>query len=134
MISSFFVGIVFAVAHHVYYMRLNDALVGSAARQQWPIRYASMYLFSTSNMSKPLRFGTAFAFLVKTCFTTATGTAYVQWAWRRCRQKAVTIGAIDAAFAVDKNIFLLFRLDFLSDFPIAVVLAILLWYVLIIQT
>ncbi|KAF2490821.1 hypothetical protein BU16DRAFT_585187 [Lophium mytilinum] len=110
MVGSFCAGIVFAVGHHVYYKSLDNTVVGSAARQQWPIR-----------------FGTAFAFFVKTCLTTATGTAYVQWAWRRCRQKAVTIDAINRAFAVDKNIFLFLNLNFLSEFPIAVVVAILLW-------
>jgi hypothetical protein len=80
-------------------------------------------------MFKPLRFGTVFAFIVKTCLATATGTAYVQWVWTRCRQQAVTIGAIDAAFAVDKKILLLFQWDFLSEFPIPFVLAIILWYV-----
>ena len=97
-----------------------------------PVRNKS--LFSASFLPNHSRFGTAFAFLVKTSLTTATGTAYVQWAWRRCRQKTVTIGAIDSAFAVDKNIFLFLDRDFLCDFQIPVAIAIILWYVYISYT
>lgn len=77
-----------------------------------------------------LRFGTAFAFLVKTSLATATGTAYIQWAWRKCRQKAVTIGAVDAAFAADKKMLLLLQWDFLREFPIPFALALLLWLII----
>ena len=133
MISAFFAGVAFAVSHHVYYMKLNNQPVGSATRQQWPLRHVSVPCVSASFSDHP-RFGTAFAFLVKTCLTAATGTAYVQWVWRRCRQKAVAIGAIDSAFAVEKNIFLFWNWDFLSDFQIPVVIAIILWYVVTFQS
>lgn len=46
MISSFVAGVAFAVAHHIYYAKLNNTLVGSAARQQWPLRYAASPLLS----------------------------------------------------------------------------------------
>jgi hypothetical protein len=42
MISSFFGAIVFAVAHHLYYEKLNNTLVGSTEKQQWSIRYTSI--------------------------------------------------------------------------------------------
>ncbi|KAF2114839.1 hypothetical protein BDV96DRAFT_86392 [Lophiotrema nucula] len=110
MLCSFTAGIVLAVGHHLYYARLNDSLVGSAARQQWP-----------------LRFGTAFAFLVQICYANATGIAYVQWVWRRCRQQAIQIGTIDAAFAVDRNIFMFLKPGFVLKFPIAAGLALIFW-------
>jgi hypothetical protein len=110
MTSSFFAAIVFAIAHHLYYAKLNNTLVGPTTKQQWPIR-----------------FGTAFAFLVKASLTTATGTAYIQWVWRICRQQPVTIGAVDSAFAVDRNPFLLLNWGFISDFQLPVLLAAILW-------
>lgn len=39
MAISLVSGIVFAVAHHFYYLWLNDKIVGSASRQQWSLRY-----------------------------------------------------------------------------------------------
>lgn len=39
MATLFIVGVVLAVAHHVYYTNLNETTVGSTARQQWPIIY-----------------------------------------------------------------------------------------------
>ena len=62
------------------------------------------------------------------CLANATGTAYIQWVWRRCRQQAIRIGAIDAAFSVDRNIFMLFVPGFVLVFPIAAGLVIILWY------
>jgi hypothetical protein len=126
MIGSFVVGIILAVAHHVYYTTLNNTRVGSAARQQWPIRYVCEYLLLSH--AKYLRFGTAFAFLFKTCLANATGIAYIQWVWRRCRQRAIRIDAIDNAFAADRNIFTLLDPAFVSKFPLAAGLMMILWY------
>ncbi|KAM3069612.1 hypothetical protein ACMFMF_008826 [Clarireedia jacksonii] len=110
MIASFSAGIIFAIAHHVYYKALDSQLAGSAARQQWP-----------------LRFGTTFAFLVKVCLTTATGIAYVQGIWTIFRQRAVTIEAIDAAFAANTNVFKFSNWGFLSNFKIPVAIGVILW-------
>lgn len=126
MISSFIAGVILAAAHHVYYARLNNTLVGSAARQQWPIRYTSRDLVLLC--TKYLRFGTAFAFLSKTCLANATGIAYIQWVWRQCTQQAIQIRAIDAAFAVEQNIFMLFHPEFALKLPFAAGLMVIFWY------
>jgi hypothetical protein len=74
------------------------------------------------------RFGTTFAFLFHTCLANATGVAYIQWVWRRCRQRAVKINAIDKAFAADRNVFMLLNSAFVSNFPLATVLIVIFWY------
>jgi hypothetical protein len=50
-------GILLALGHHLYYDSLNGITAGSASRQQWPIR-----------------FGTAFAYLVTSCLNAAVGS------------------------------------------------------------
>jgi len=46
MVGYFLAGISFAVLHHVYYQNLDDTLIGSTQRQQWPIRYEDTPLSS----------------------------------------------------------------------------------------
>jgi len=41
MVSSFVAGLIFAAVHHVYHTKLDNTVVGSATRQQWPIRYTT---------------------------------------------------------------------------------------------
>ncbi|PVH94820.1 hypothetical protein DM02DRAFT_675910 [Periconia macrospinosa] len=111
VISSFIGGVLFAIAHHLYYSKLNDQVVGSPARQQWSIR-----------------FGSAFAFLTQVCLAHAAGAACIEWIWRRCFQQATQIAVVDAAFAVDRNIFTLLDMRFVSRFPVATALAIVFWF------
>ena len=75
------------------------------------------------------RFGTGLAFLVQACLVKATGIAYVQWVWRRCHQKPIQIGSIDAAFGISQDIFMFLKSGFISGFPIPAVLAIIFWYI-----
>jgi hypothetical protein len=85
------------------------------------------YLRSSFCTNTHLRFGTAFAFLVQVCFANTAGTACVQWVWRRCSQQALSINRIDAAFAVDRNMFMLLIPKFVSKFPGAAGLALIFW-------
>lgn len=112
MVGSFVLGIVFAGSHHAYCTGLDDTIVGSAARQQWPIR-----------------FGTAFALLTQVCLSNATTTAYIQWVWRRCRERGIQIRAIDAAFAVDRNILMFCHPSFPTEFRVVTLLAVIFRYV-----
>ena len=76
------------------------------------------------------RLGTGFAFLTQICLAHAATVAYIQWVWRRCRQQTTQIALIDAAFAVDRNIFMLLNLRFISNFPVAAALIMVFWYVI----
>jgi uncharacterized membrane protein len=128
MIGSFLAGLALAVAHHVHYTKLDGTLVGSAARQQWPIRHVNQH--KTLNLSTYcLRFGTAFAFFFKACLANAIGIAYIQLVWRKCRQQSTAMSTIDAAFSADRNVSVLLRVDYIRRFPIASGLIAILWYV-----
>ena len=74
------------------------------------------------------RLGTALAFLVQACLVKATGIAYVQWVWRRCRQKPIQIGSIDAAFGISQDVFMFLKPGFVLGFPIPAGLALIFWY------
>ena len=75
------------------------------------------------------RFRLALAFLTKACLVNATTTAYVQCIWWRCRERAVRIGALDAAFAVDRNVLMFFKSRYPFEFRLITILAIVFWYV-----
>lgn len=76
-------GILLALGHHLYYASLNGTTAGSASRQQWPIR-----------------FGTAFAYLVTSCLNAAVGLAFTQQLWRSVRQKWFSIASLDKMFGI----------------------------------
>lgn len=76
-------GILLALGHHLYYASLNGTTAGSASRQQWPIR-----------------FGTAFAYLVTSCLNAAVGLAFTQQLWRSVRQKSFSIASLDKMFGI----------------------------------
>ncbi|CAI6331975.1 unnamed protein product [Periconia digitata] len=110
MVGFFLGGVLFAGSHHFYYRKLDDTLVGSAGRQQWPIRI-----------------GTALAFLVQSCLAAAASTAYTQWVWRKCRQQAIKIGTIDIAFDISHNVFDFLKISFAREFGLVTLLAIAFW-------
>jgi hypothetical protein len=67
-------GLAFALSHHFYYASMNGSTAGDAAKQAWPIR-----------------FGTAFAFLVVSCLQAATASALAQYIWTVVRRKPLKI-------------------------------------------
>jgi hypothetical protein len=73
--TMLFSGLILALGHHLYYLSLNGTLAGDAAKQAWPIR-----------------FGTAFAFLVTSCLQAVTTTAIGQHFWSIVRRKSLTLG------------------------------------------
>ncbi|PMD39349.1 hypothetical protein L207DRAFT_491356 [Hyaloscypha variabilis F] len=79
-------GLAFALSHHFYYVSMNGQTAGDAAKQAWPIR-----------------FGTAFAFLVVACLHAATASAFVQYTWTIVRQEALKISSLDKLFGLTGN-------------------------------
>jgi hypothetical protein len=75
-----FGGLILALGHHFYYLSLNGTRAGDAAKQAWPIR-----------------FGTAFAFLVTSCLQACTATAIGQHVWSIVRRKSLTSGTWNIA-------------------------------------
>jgi hypothetical protein len=74
IIAVLLCGLAFALSHHFYYASMNGSTAGDAAKQAWPIR-----------------FGTAFAFLVVSCLQAATASALAQYIWTVVRRKPLKI-------------------------------------------
>jgi hypothetical protein len=74
IIATLLCGFALALAHHFYYNSMSGSTAGDAAKQAWPIR-----------------FGTAFAFLVIACLRAATASALGQYAWTIVRRRPLKI-------------------------------------------
>ena len=110
MIGVFIAGVLFAVGHHLYYQHYNNQVVKGENQQQWINRI-----------------GTGFAFLVKTCFAIATGTAYVQQFWLTLRSKATRVDRIDAMFTVLQDPTSFWNIKLWLGNPFLTVLAVVTW-------
>ena len=86
MVGGLLLGLLLALAHHLFYQSLNGHIVGSDEQQQWNVRI-----------------GTGLSFVVKTCFTAAAGIAYTQLLWHQLKSHPVTIDGADALFGVISN-------------------------------
>ena len=103
-------GILLAVRHYLYYASLNGSAAGSASRQQWPIR-----------------FGTAFAYLVTSCLNAAVGLAFTQQLWRSVRQKPFSIDSLDKMFGITTDPTSFWSWQVLSRAKIVYFLALIAW-------
>lgn len=72
-----FLALLLALGHHFYYLSLHDTKSGNAAKQAWPIR-----------------FGTAFAFLITSCLHAGTAAAAGQYVWTVVKRKPLSIGKL----------------------------------------
>jgi hypothetical protein len=103
-------GILLAVGHHLYYASLEGSTTGSASRQQWPIR-----------------FGTAFAYLITTCLNAAVGLAFTQQLWRSVRQKSFSVNSIDKIFGITTDPTGFWSLEVLGKAKIVSLIALTAW-------
>lgn len=106
-------GIGFCVAHALYYKSLDGTQVQTTWNQQ---EWAS-------------RFGNAFAFLAKTCFTGGIAVGYTQHIWTTFRKKSLTIEDIDAIFSATSDLTSFWWSDMWTRAKFATFLAILTWFV-----
>jgi hypothetical protein len=67
-------GLLLSLGHHFYYQALSGHTAGDAAKQAWP-----------------LRFGTAFSFLVCSTCQATTAAAFQQYVWIVVRKRSLTI-------------------------------------------
>lgn len=88
MVGFLLAGTACAVGHHVYYQSLDHQIVTD-----------STGIWDLENQQWHLRFGNAFAFVVKSFFVAATIAAFKQYAWTEFGSKAHSVGVIDAAIA-----------------------------------
>jgi hypothetical protein len=119
MVSLLVAGIALAVGHHAYYQSLAGTKVlpiddttsaWNTARQEWKIR-----------------FGTAFAFLAKTCLATSVAIAYTQHIWATCRKKAYSVSGLDAMFSATSDIFAITNRDLASRAKIGALMVAIFW-------
>ena len=104
------VGISWAIGHHFYYQSLDGTRAGSSARQSWPVR-----------------FGTAFAFLVVASLRAACDTAYQQYIWTLFKRKALSLDTLDRLFSVLSDPTAFMSWEFLTHAKIAFLIAIVCW-------
>lgn len=79
--SGFFFGILFAVAHHIYYFAMEGQAVLDESEQRWVSRI-----------------GTGLAFIVKVLLTVSTTTSYIQWFWFRLKRTPTTLSSVDVLY------------------------------------
>ncbi|CAG1963029.1 unnamed protein product [Fusarium graminearum] len=110
MAGSFLLGLSFALAHHFYYLHLDEIIVESQSQQQWH-----------------LRAGTGLAFLVRAFLSAAVGIAYTQILWRTLRSKSITIGGVNSLFGVMNNPWAFIGWELWTAAPLLAVVAIIAW-------
>ncbi|KAF5649849.1 uncharacterized protein FTJAE_815 [Fusarium tjaetaba] len=101
------VGTVFAVGHHLFYLRLNGK--------------------EAVNQSLMLRYGTIVAFCAKASLGTAVTIAFHQRAWRVVRNKTARVETIDSIFTANSDIFSLFTWGSIRKAKIGTLLALYCW-------
>ena len=119
MLSLFVAGIGLAIGHHYYYHSLAGTEVMPATRivSQWDI----------GRQEWKIRFGTAFAFLAKTCLATAIAIAYTQHVWASCRRKAYSVSGLDALFSATSDVFAFASFELTLRAKVGALLAALVW-------
>ncbi|CAN9173861.1 unnamed protein product [Alternaria alternata] len=119
MLSLFIAGIALAVGHHCYYRSLAGTKVmpTDIAASAWDI----------DRQEWKIRFGTAFAFLAKTCLATSIAIAYTQHIWATCREKAYSISGLDAMFNATSDVLAFASADLTLRSKVAALLAALVW-------
>lgn len=110
MIMFFLFGALSAATHHIYYRMLHGTDVGNASRQQWV-----------------LWIGSFLSFLTRGSLLAVLGIARTQWVWVTLREKFMTMGGIDALFAVSTNPTCFANRNMLRNAKIATVMAVIMW-------
>ena len=107
---AFMSGLCFAIGHHLFYLSLDGIIVENA----------------TFTQQVNTGIGTALAFLVRSAFVIAVGTAYVQVLWYSLRSERLSISSIDALASLTST-FQAFGSPRIWRHPIVVSLALLSW-------
>lgn len=110
MVGLLIFGIAVAVVHHLYYTTLDKTSAGTIPRQQWVSRI-----------------GTGLAFLFKTTLVSAVKQSRTQSLWMTLRDDTMTLGGIDALFAVTNNPRHFLSWEMLRSAQLASVMAFVAW-------
>jgi len=110
MISSFIVGVIAAISHHVFYSIINQRGIQFELEQQ---------LVTSA--------GTALAFLAKVSFAATSATAFTQCLWFSMRSQSVEVRLMDSMFGVLGNPWELLNFRFWLGHPILTLTAVTTW-------
>jgi hypothetical protein len=122
MLGGLLLGVVFAIAHHLFYQYLHGR----------PASAALIRSFATSQETN-IAVGTAFAFLVKASLVFAVFTAFIQAFWHTIQPSASSLSRIpslreiDAAFATPGDIRAIINPKTWQRYPFLVLLAAVTW-------
>ncbi|KAE9381012.1 hypothetical protein N431DRAFT_363157 [Stipitochalara longipes BDJ] len=110
MCGGILLGILVAIAHHLFYQSLNTKIVHSENQQQWF-----------------LRIGTGLAILTKTLLTTSAALAYTQVLWHTLRLRPVSLNNIDSLFSATTNAWHFTNWEFWKRGPALAIIALIIW-------
>ena len=123
IILALLIGILLVSGHHVFYAKLDSKSVPTGtyalARKQLPKQQLNTFV------------GIELAFLVKTFFSIALSTIYVQFFWKsfNVAKQRPTVTELDSAYSGTQNLFNLLNLKIVWRYPFLVLLALVFWYV-----
>jgi hypothetical protein len=121
ILTGFFSGLALAVAHHLFYQRLDGTIVESSNLFRGDLH------ISTQKFN--LIVGNAFSTLVTSCLTFVLSTVYIQFVWKNITQRPVKLSRMDTLFNGVTSQAALFDLGFWWNHPGLAVLATVFWYV-----
>ncbi|KAK7946248.1 uncharacterized protein PG986_010569 [Apiospora aurea] len=120
MVASFFVGVMFAIGHHLFYASLDAS----------PTQGADFVFLGASYSSQQfnLAVGTAFAFLVKAALVFSVSIAYIQLFWRQLKYNTEkgqpsTVEHTDSLYSVLESLCSLFNAPVMYKYPVLFLVA-----------
>jgi hypothetical protein len=119
IVASLLAGSLFAIGHHVFYR-------SQAGNEVRSTNY-NVAGITVSPQQVNIAVGTAFAFLVQSCLTTAVAVAYAQVLWTKCIGRPAQLKTLDTIFSAMSNAFQLFRLTAWWNFRLLFMLALIAW-------
>ena len=122
MITLLLSGILFALAHHLYYHNLNGRLVNTTNANT-----LDLFSFSPYSQAWATTIGTAFAFLVQAFLAGAVGVAFTQCAWRTAQSRTIPIDGLDAMWSAPSDVLTFLSWDFISSSRLTTILVFIGW-------
>lgn len=127
--SSWILGVIFSLGHHLFYSHFDGSIVGSTNEQQWNIRFVfpSAYEIGSYQLTVQFRVGSFFALVVKILLMGSVWFAYTQWLWRTLKRRAISLKGLDAAFRVEMSMIALLNPELILKVRVGAVLALIAW-------
>ncbi|KAK8074135.1 hypothetical protein PG994_005034 [Apiospora phragmitis] len=126
MVSSFVVGIIFAVGHHLFYASLEAKPAQTGDYTFLGLNY--------SGQQFNIAVGTAFGFLVKAAFVLSVSTAYIQLFWRQVKYNTEkgqpsTVKHTDSLYSGLDSLISLLNAPVMYKYPVLFLVAATAWLV-----